>query len=484
MITQTESLHEPLRIVSFSAKNTKRLKAITIRPDPDQNIVILSGKNRQGKSSIIDSIWFALGGKNAIPVKPIRSGESEAFVTLDLGAFIVERRFTESGSSYLDVKTKEGFKAGSPQNFLVSRLGNRAQNPLEFMNLKLEDQVKALQSMVRIKLDTALLGKISGLPMEGVRTDDPIMVLDAAYKHLYEERTKVNNEVKRLESVVKTVKSEIPEGLENTLPASTSELFEKQKAVQAQSDAFKAEHQKLRDIQAEHNQRMNEMSTLEKRIEETEKLLSDLRESKGRLKLRIDVLDVDYEAQTKVLAVLVEPDFSEVNAEIFAADETNKIAESVKKLREHAAELEGQKNSSADLTSKLAAIKEYKGKLIIEAGFPVEGLGFDFGEVTYRGIPLSQASGAEQIQISCAICAASHPEIRVLTIDVGWSELDSESKAALLEWAQKTKSQIWVTRVTDEPGEGGFWIEDGELKAVDGQMVESEVRAEEMEAAQ
>lgn len=477
----TNNANNPIKIIQYIANNVKRLKAVRIRPDQGKNIIVLSGKNRQGKSSVIESIWWALSGKDVIPSQPIRKGEKEAIVALDMGEFTVERRFTESGNSYLEVKNKDGFKASSPQAFLSARIGSFAQNPLEFIRLSPADQVKALQSMIDIKLDVEELGRISGLPTKGIRTDDPIMVLDSAYKHIFEERTKVNNEVKRLEGATKTAKAQIPPERENTLAVSVSELFEKRKALETQAEANSAQHKILTDLGTVHVERMDEMATLESRIEETKKLLEELESNRKTLTLRIDASTAAYEQQTEVVAALIDPSFEEVDTEIAAADETNRIAESVRQFRERSAELETEKNKANDLTVKLTAIKDYKGRLILEAGLPVEGLGLDAGEVTYNGVPLSQASTAEQIETSCAICAASHPEIRVLTIDIGFSELDSESKAVLSAWAEKMNTQIWVTKVTDEASEGGFWIEDGELKAIDGNPVQAEA---EMEVAQ
>jgi hypothetical protein len=168
---------------------------------------------------------------------------------------------------------------------------------------------------------------------------------------------------------------------------------------------------------------------------------------------------------------LQDPDFTDVDARIAAVDETNEIAGHCEQLLKQLDELGLAKRNADDLTEKLNAIKDYKGKLILEAGLPVDGLGFDSGEVTYKGLPLSQASGAEQLEISCAIAMAGHPEIGILTIDVGWAELDSGSRQVLIDWAKKTHTQIWPIKVTDEPGEEGFYIEDGEVRAIDGKPV-------------
>ena len=91
---------KPSRIIKFFAKNTKVLKAVEIFPE-DRDIVLLTGQNCQGKTTVLDDIWMALGGKTCIPGEPIRRGEKEATVTLEFEEFTVTRKITEKGE-YLD----------------------------------------------------------------------------------------------------------------------------------------------------------------------------------------------------------------------------------------------------------------------------------------------------------------------------------------------------------------------------------------------
>lgn len=465
---------DPLKIIEFRAENTKRLKAVTIRPDPEHPVVVLTGKNRQGKSSIIDAIWMALGGKSSIPGKPIRAGETEAVATLDLGEFIVERRITDKGA-YLNVTTKEGFKAPSAQNFLNSRLGEHAHNPLEFMRLSPAEQVTALQGMVDLKLDLKEFEEVSGLPTQGIQAShaDPVTLLDHAYKHLFDQRGEINREVKRLEATLKSMKAEIPPGREEQQPVSVQELFTERQALEAkkvsndkQREAVGRDDAKLADMEKLceeiHKERMEIQARLAKLEEQYNQLHEEYRQMEGELVISRTAIEQ-----------LTDPDFSEIDARIAAADETNRIANLVKSCTDSSADLEAVSAQSMDLTSRLAGIKDLKGRLIAEAGLPVPGLGFENGQVTYNNLPLSQASGREQIEISCAICMARHPAIGILTIDIGWSELDSEGKEIIRKWAEQVGAQIWVTRVTDDMQEGGFYIEDGELTAIDGQPVET-----------
>jgi hypothetical protein len=195
-------------------------------------------------------------------------------------------------------------------------------------------------------------------------------------------------------------------------------------------------------------------------------------------KKRVDFVSLSCELQDKYFAEsdkideLIEPDFTDIDARIKKVDADNEQANKVaqdKAIKQKSQEaLNKARADSEKLTEQMGLLKAYKIKLIQQAALPLPGLGFEDGRVIYNGLPLDQASGREQIEISCAICLAQHPKIGIITIDVGWSELDRSGKEVLREFAQKTGAQIWVTQVTEEPGQEGFHIVDGELAAVDG----------------
>lgn len=112
-----------MKIIELKAENIKRIKAVEIKPK--DNLVIISGKNDQGKSSVLDSIWYALSwgdGRKKTP-KPIRKGEDKAKVRIDLGDIIVTRNWTDNEKSYLKVENKEGMQYKSPQQLLDRFMG-------------------------------------------------------------------------------------------------------------------------------------------------------------------------------------------------------------------------------------------------------------------------------------------------------------------------------------------------------------------------
>ena len=142
-----------MKIVKFEAENVKRLSAVEITPDG--SLVVVGGANEAGKTSVLDSIWYALGGEKAVCDKPLRNGQKKGFVRLDLGEFVVERTFTEKGSK-LEVRSKDGFAAKSPQAILDGLCGSMAFDPLEFSRMKPRDQLATLRELVGLdftKLD-------------------------------------------------------------------------------------------------------------------------------------------------------------------------------------------------------------------------------------------------------------------------------------------------------------------------------------------
>lgn len=77
-----------MKIIEFRAERFKRLSAVEITPEG--NTVIISGRNGQGKSSVLDAIWLALGGGNAVKdsatTVPIKDGNDPVGVVIEDGA--------------------------------------------------------------------------------------------------------------------------------------------------------------------------------------------------------------------------------------------------------------------------------------------------------------------------------------------------------------------------------------------------------------
>ncbi|KKK49922.1 hypothetical protein LCGC14_3130170, partial [marine sediment metagenome] len=138
-----------MKIIKLQAENFKRLSVVEITPQG--NLVQITGKNMSGKSSVLDSIWAALGGKEAVPGKAIRKGQKKAHVKLDLGEVIVTRSFTQK-DSYLTVEGAEGSRHKEPQQVLDDLLGF-SFDPLRFSRQSNVAQYEAIREIANIDVD-------------------------------------------------------------------------------------------------------------------------------------------------------------------------------------------------------------------------------------------------------------------------------------------------------------------------------------------
>lgn len=469
---------EPLRIHELRAKNFKKLKTVTIIPDPDQRVLMLTGRNRQGKTSLIEIIWICLLGEKYIPPEPIREGEEFAEASIDFGEFIVTRRITAKTTT-LTVKGKNGFTAPSPQSFLSSRISSMIQNPLEFMRLKPDQQVKVLQGLVNIQIDLDEWNRVSGLPLKEV-PQDPVELFDEAHQYIYKERGKINQEVERLAGVVRSFTP--PENWEEIQPVSAKALFAERQQLESQA----RENEEARKLLGDLGERASLVATHKMNIEEniraTEERLLQLRADLLAKTEELDAINARIRVQQDFIETLADPDFSGIDARISLADETNKLASRIEDWKKAVEEHRTAKARSINYTERMDALKEYKRRLIAAAGMPIDGLGFENGMVTYKGRPLSQASGAEQIEVSCAVCMASHPRIGLITLDSGWSELDRESQDVFRRWAEKVGAHVFVVKVAEEPQDEGWHFEDGEVTFINGQPAPPPVVEEETPA--
>lgn len=424
-----------MKIIRLESENVKRLRAVEITPDGA--IVTVRGRNAQGKTSVLDSIQLALGGKGAQPPRVIRDGETSAHVMLDLEDIVVERRWTSNDKSYLEVRGKDGLKVASPQGMLDKLTGTLSFDPLAFLRYDGKKQLAMLRQLV------------------GVDTSD----LDAEHTRVYEERTLVNREVDRLRARVPAAP---PAGVPDTEVSAADILAEQQRAMEemTRQDVVRRSAVAANDEVASAERAVRGG---EEEVRHIEALLAKAREDLDAARGSLEMAQGARDALVADVAALPPPpDLASYAQRIAAISQTN-AAVAAKKERQRIIE-EGKARASAAeaLTKRLDELTAAKSKRIAEATFPVDELGFSAEGITYRGLPFEQASSAEQLKVSLAMGLALNPTLKVLLIRDG-SLLDEDSLKVVAEMAAKAGAQVWVECVGKDGT--GIIIEDGEVVA-------------------
>ena len=427
-----------MKILKLTAENVKKLVAVEITPSGD--IVTITGKNGAGKTSVLDSIWWALAGTSHIQAQPIRKGQTKARIKLDLGELIVERKFTES-SSTLSVENAEGARFPSPQKMLDALLGELSFDPLAFSRMDPRNQLDELRRVSELDVD--------------------IDRIDALNKGDYAKRTDINRDAKAKRAQVEGIV--IPAGAPAALVDEAVLIEELQKAGEANTEIEKRKSRR-ESAQNDANQK--------------KRTAAEARDRAAKYRADADLLDkqasvflaeaAEIEKKIDEAPELPKPvDVTALRQAIEQARVTNKTisernqaAERKAAAIKEAKELEAQ---SAALTASMEGREKAKADAITRAKLPVEGIGFGEGIVTYNGIPFDQASSAEQLRVSMSIAMAANPKLRVIRITDG-SLLDDDSLAAITDMAKAGDYQVWIERVSAD-GKMGILIEDGMVKA-------------------
>lgn len=425
-----------MKIVELQSENVKRLKAVNIKPDG--SLVVIKGNNGQGKTSVLDSIQLALGGGRAQPPKVIRDGEDGAQVVVDLGEIVVTRRWTSNEKSHLEVRSKEGAKYGSPQAMLDKLVGTLSFDPLAFMRLEPKKQVETLRALV-------------GLDFSAI---------ESRRGALYEERTIANRELARMKALHDGMPKVAPAeavDLEDLL-AEQEMLLETQKDNESVRSALRSAEEQLRHAAAAVSAAQERVNKLEDELAAARGALTKAEDHKVS-RLELTVL---HGASAKKL---VDPDLNAIRERIKNAQATNEAARRVEERKLLGIQLAKAEKDAEGLSVQIAKLDGEKGRLLAEAKFPVSGLSFSAEGIALNGIPLEQASGAEQLRVSLGMGLALNPKLRVLLIRDG-SLLDEKSLTMVAKMAEDAGAQVWIERV-GASGDVGVLIEDGQVVGVE-----------------
>ncbi len=428
-----------MKIVKLTVSNIMRLSAVEM--EPNGSVIVIGGRNAQGKSSVLAAIEMALGGGKHAVDQPVRAGAESGSIIADLGEIQVERHFSADGGSSLKVRSANGAVFPSPQAMLDALVGKLTFDPLAFSRAKPTDQANTLRQLA--KIDT---------------TD-----LDTEKQILFASRTDVNREVERLAGAMSQIPDppagvDVPDvepdvvNLVGQLDALGKRNSERAKyAVAAAAAATRVENEKKAFEDADQEVARSFAAW------EWAKM-----ESGRRAALVNAAMDDAYstrESAAKAQAEM-EPDV-DIKQRIADSQKISALVRAKIKKAETTAAWFAKAGEATVMTTRLNQIAEERRKRIADAAYPIAGLKLGDDAVMFNDIPLSQASGAEQLRVSVSIGLALNPKLKVMIVRDG-SLLDEGGMKLLEELATAADGQVWLERVSTGK-EVQFLIEDGHI---------------------
>ena len=423
-----------MRIIRLEVSNVKRLKAIEIKPDG--NLVVIGGLNDQGKTSTLDSIAMAFGGKKYIPSKPVRKGAKKAKIVAETEDLIITRTMTAEGGGTLKVGTKDGKLYQSPQAILDALTGQLTFDPLLFSRMKPGEQLDTLKELVGLDF-TDLEDKRNGL---------------------YNDRAEVNKDGKRVVALLESMTVFVDAPEEEILVSALMEELDRR--VQ-QNEGVTERKETLEDNQIITAEQKEQITELTSDIEKLESELAQVQQDKDKLIESVKRRMNDEAREHDAITTLPVANVQEIKDKISTAEEVNQQVRSNQKRTETEHEVSQIREKSRKLTDAIEQIDLEKEKQLSEAKFPIDGLTFDEDGVLFNEMPWNQLSSWDQLNISAAMGFSVNPKLKVLLIREG-SLIDNDNLKRLAKTIPED-GQIWLERV-GEGEEVSVIIEDGSIK--------------------
>lgn len=407
-----------VKINTLEFENVKRIKAVQLAPSKN-GLTIIGGGNRQGKTSVLDSIAWALGGDKFKPSNPQREDsviEPYLKVTLDNG-IVVERSGKNSSLKVIDSK---GNKGG--QQLLNSFIESFALDLPKFMNQSSRDKA---QTLLRI-----------------IGVGDRLYELENKEKNLYDQRTAIGRIADQKEKYAREmpVYTGVP-----AEPVSVSELISEQQEILARN--------------GENEKKRRQKDYYAQQLELAERELERAKNELEKAKAAFESAHNNYKLASIDAQDLIDESTAELEENIRQIEETNKKVRA--NLDREKAEIDAAeyREQYDYLTQQIDDVRRAKTDLLKGADLPLEGLTVENSELIYNGQRWDCMSGAEQLIVATSIVRRLNPDCGFVLLDK-LEQLDEETLAAFGAWLEKEGMQAIATRVS-KGDECSVIIEDG-----------------------
>lgn len=414
-----------VKINKLEIENVKRVKAVKV--EPTQNgLTVIGGPNSQGKTSILDSIAWALGGDRYKPSKAHREGSvtpPNIHIVMSNG-LIVERK---GKNSTLKVIDPNGERAGQQLlNGFVEELAI--------------DLPKFIDSSNKEKASTLL--QIIGVGPQ-------LMQLEREENDIYNQRRTIGQIADQKEKFAKEQPfyPDAPKEL-----VSASELIQQQQEILARNGENQRKREQVSQIEYQLQQGENNITRVNQQIQELQgqlQTLMGLQEAtqKDLETARKSAENLNDESTAELERNLL--DIETINAKVRTNLDKDKAEEDANVQRQ-----EYQK-----LTSKLEDVRKKKTDLLNNADLPLPELSVEDGDLIYKGQKWDNMSGAEQLRVSTAIVRKLKPDCGFILIDK-LEQMDLATLEEFGKWLEQEGLQAIATRVSTGD-ECSIIIEDG-----------------------
>lgn len=403
-----------MKINRLEIENVKRIHAAVVEPTPN-GLTIIGGKNRQGKTSVLDAIAWALGGKKYQPSQAVNADSAippRLKIVMDNG-LVVERK---GKNSDLKVTDPSGRKGG--QQLLDEFVEELALNLPKFMEASGKEKANTLLQIIGVGPQLA--------------------ELEQQEKGLYQERLYVGRTADQKEKFAKE---------QPYYPDAPQELVSPSGLIRQQQDilAKNGEKARIRANAAEAERKavvaeqalslaFGAAAEAEKRLEEAKAAYNKAMEEKEIA--FSSAADAGEDESTAELEANI-ADIEAINIKVRANLNKLQAEEDAKEYRD----------KYTLLSQQIEEVRSAKTALLDHADLPLPGLSVLDGELVYNGQKWDNMSSAEQMIVSASIVRKLNPKCGFVLLDK-LEAMDLDTLQEFEMWLEQEGLQAIATRVS------------------------------------
>lgn len=447
------------------------------------NSIEITGQKGAGKTSVLDAIRYALTNSSKRDWI-VKNGESEGEIIVETDSgLIIDRKARTNKADSINIKDN-GNRVTKPESFLKSIITPLQLNPVEFTQMSKQEQNRAILDLINFDWDMNWIKEQFGEIPQGVDYEQNILQIlnDIQSENgvYFQSRQDVNREIRNKKAFVEDIAKDIPEGYqaEKWKNYDIASKYEELMKIRDRNNkierakAFKDSYDnKLRGIQAT---REIEISGAEKAIAtEKDNLNSTIARLKAEIKANEDkLLSLDDKLQDKIK--VANSNFDAEKAKLISdvgvaeqyislpitpvddlQNEINEAEIMMKHLNEYfrmvsmQSEISDLKKVSDSYTEKINLARELPGIILESAKLPVEGLTVQDGIPLINGLPISNRSDGELLELCVDIAIHNPTGLQIILID-GAEKLDDISRERLYAKCKEKGLQFIATRTTND----------------------------------
>lgn len=467
-----------MRITKIKIKNLFGINETEL----DGRNIELSGSNGTGKTSVIDAIRYALTNQSDRDYI-IRNGEKEGEILIEAGAGLyINRKKRTDKADYKSVK-EAGREIGSPESMLKTLFTPLQLNPVEFTQMTKAEQNRVILDLIEYDWDLNWIRDQFGEIPPNVNYEQNILQvlndIQSEKGYYFQERQNVNRDIRNNRALIEDISKDIPSGYQADkweafdLSAKYHELekIRQSNDLIMRAKAFKDSYDnKMRGYEAEKeisissNERAiaSERESLKANIErlKAEQLATEekLKGLDAKLEDKNRVAIAEFETKVAKLQkdigtaneYIDKPivDTTALSDEISTAEEMKRHLNEYARLKAKEEETEQLTEVSNEFTRKIELARKLPGEILETATLPVDGLTVENGIPLINGLPVTNLSEGEKLELCVDVALSKPNSLQVILID-GVERLSDSNRERLYAKCKEKGLQFIATRTTN-----------------------------------